>query len=498
MDERPVLIGAGQWIERDVDPADAPSPLESIAQCALRAAEDAGIGERGLARLDAVGVVDVIGWRAQNGPRLVAERLGADTRHEILTGVGGDAPLVLVNHVARRIAAGEMRFALLGGSNNLRTTRRARNARVKLDWPQGGAGEPAILGSSLGGNTFGEAEYGLGRPTEVYPLFENALRARHGRGLDAHRHHVGALMSRFTEVAAKNPYAWFPVARSAEEIAEAGPRNRMISYPYTKYMNAVIETDQAAAVLLCSAGFARELGVPEERWVYWRGGRSGTEQQWYPSQREDFARCDAMGAACRGALDEAGVALDAVTHFDFYSCFPSPVQMACDMLGLEGDDPRGLTVTGGLPYGGGPGNNYSMHGLATLLERVRSTDAGCGLVTGNGWYMTKHSATVVSREPSPQAIGASSAPTVYPELPDEIDTTAPHEGAATLLTYTVTYDREGAPERGIVVGETEAGERFVANTPEDRALLEAFVATENVGRAGRVRHVDGRNVFEPA
>jgi hypothetical protein len=62
----------------------------------------------------------------------------------------------------------------------------------------------------------------------------------------------------------------------------------------------------------------------------------------------------------------------------------------------------------------------------------------------------------------------------------------------------VIYDREGAPARGIVLGRTGQGQRFLANTPADRDLLEAFVATEEVGRGGVVRERDGLACFEPS
>jgi acetyl-CoA C-acetyltransferase len=65
-------------------------------------------------------------------------------------------------------------------------------------------------------------------------------------------------------------------------------------------------------------------------------------------------------------------------------------------------------------------------------------------------------------------------------------------------TYTVTYGRDGAPERGIIVGRLDDGARFLANTPDDRDVLESFAAVENVGRQGSVISRDGRNLFEPA
>jgi acetyl-CoA C-acetyltransferase len=498
-DRRPVLIGSGQLVQRDVAPAEAPSPLDLLERAARTAADVGGAGARALRQLDAVAVVDVVAWRPHNASRLLAERISAQPRREIISAVGGEMPLVLVNRLAREVAAGRVRLALVAGANTVRTLRRARNARIKLDWPRGGDGTPEEIGVTRAGNSPAEAEYGLGRPTEVYPIFENALRARRGRDLHTHRRHLGELMSRFSEVAAKNPYAWFPVARSALEIATPTPKNRMIAYPYTKYMNAVIETDQAAAVLLASADAARALGVPESRWIHWWGGASDQEAEWYPSERPDFGRCPALGRSVAGALDEAGVALADVSRFDFYSCFPVAVEMACEELGLSEDDPRGLTVTGGLPYAGGPGNNYTLHSLATTMDRLREAPGAVGLVTGNGWYLTKHSATVVASAPR-EADGWPRASAEAParEVPPDTQSTRPVEGSGAVEAYTVLYDRAGAPVRGVVVGRTAEGRRFVANTPEERDLLEAFAAREQVGRQGRLRHRDGRNVFEPA
>jgi acetyl-CoA C-acetyltransferase len=495
-ERRPVLVGVAQLVQRDAEPAQALDPLAMLERVARDAARDAGAGEELLRGLDTIALVDGIGWRPQNGPRLLAERIGARPRRECVSAIGGEMPLRVLNGLAREIGAGRSRAALLAGSHHVRTLRRAERARVKLHWATGGEGTPERIGRNHRGTTKAEAEYGLAMPIDVYPIFENALRARRGLDLATHRRRIGALMSRFTEVAAKNPCAWFPIARSAEEIANPSAANRMIAYPYTKFMNAVMETDQAAALLLCSAAAARELGVPDDHLVHWWGGAHGQEAAWYPSERPDFAACDSMREVVRAALAEAGAPLESVGHFDFYSCFPVAVEMACEMLGLAENDPRGLTVTGGLPYAGGPGNGYTLHSAAALALRLRAEPGARGLVTGNGWYLTKHSASVLASAPRAGAVApeAAAAPA---EVPDETASTDPAEGPARLETYTVLYDREGAPARGIAIGRTASGRRFVANTPDDRAFLEAFVAVENVGRPGRVRPVDGRNLFEP-
>lgn len=497
----PVLVGVAQ---RSVRPGDAPAgdlplegasdPLALLEAVARGALEDAGLGARGVAALDAVGLVDVLGWQPRNGPRLLAERLGAPRRRELVTGVGGEGPLVLLDHVARAIARGELELALVAGVNVIRSFRLARAKGVHLDLPRGGEGAPDAVSHTKPGHSPREARYGLGLPVAMYPLFENALRARRGESVEAHLARLGALMAPFTRVAAQNPHAWFPVERSAEELVRVTADNRWVAFPYPKYLNAVIETDQAAAVLVASAGAARRLGVRADRCVGWWGGGAAAEDPWFATERPDFAACPALGRAARAALAEAGVEADAVDHLDLYSCFPVAVELACEALGVAEDDPRGLTLTGGLPYAGGPGNDYCLHAAAAAVERLRAK-GGTALLTGNGWYLTKHSAAVLRAAPRETPL-----PAPAPEAAPRVEPVAFAEeaaGEARVETYTVVYDRTGAPAQGIVVGRQGDGRRFLAHLPEDRALLEAFAVREGVGRAGVVAHRDGRNRFEP-
>lgn len=497
-DQRPVLVGVAQSCLRDAQPASAADPLRMMELVARSAAEDSGAGGRALRELDTLGIVEVAAWRPRSGPRLLSERLGATPRHEYLTATGGEIPITLVNELARRIAAGKSRIALVAGANAIRTFRRARRAGVKLAWPSAGGAEATLFGEQRPGSSPLEAEYGLRMPPDIYPIFENALRARRGLDRETHRRRMGELMSRFTEVAAKNPCAWFRVARSADELTLPSPNNRMIAYPYTKYLNAVIETDQAAAALLMSAGAARQLGVPEDRWLHWWGGANSEEEAWFPSERPDFAASPALRDAVTAALAEAGLTLEEVDRFDFYSCFPVAVEMACEMLGLAENDPRGLTVTGGLPYAGGPGSNYTLHSLAAMAERLRSHPGTKGLVTGNGWYLTRHAASVWSTLPREKSGAAPAGPSDAERARrGPLALVKEARGDGTVEAYTVLFDREGQPARGIVLGRTQTGDRFLANTPDDRASLEAFLASRDVGSVGKLSCHDGHNRFEP-
>jgi acetyl-CoA C-acetyltransferase len=496
-DRLPVLVGVAQWIQRDVEPAASPEPLDILEGLARAAAADAGAGDRLLAAADTLGILQVPGWAPANGPRLLAERLAAHPSRELLTGTGGELALRLVNAAAEAIAAGRSRVALLAGVSPMHTLRRARSAGLVPHWTGGGEGTPARIGDDRRGHAAHEARHGLDAPIQVYPLIENALRARLGRGLDEHRAALGRLFAPFTRVAERNPYAWFPVGRSADELIRVTPANRMVAYPYTKYLNAVLDTDQAAALLFCSAAAARAFGVPEERWVYWWGGAHTEERAWYVSTRPEIGASPALRECAQRALTRAGVQSDDLDAIDLYSCFPVAVELACEAYGVAEDDARGLTLTGGLPYAGGPASNYGMHAVAALAERLRARSGARGLTTGNGWYLTKHSASVWSSARPQGEVGAPiEAPAVVgpPPLPVREDATGP----ATIDAWTVVYGRDGAPTRGIVVGSLAAGQRFVACTPDAPEFLTAFASREQVGARGAVRCVGDRLHFEPS
>src|SRR5207253_1302535 len=100
-------------------------------------------------------------------------------------------------------------------------------------------------------------------------------------------------------------------------------------------------------------------------------------------------------------LESAGLTIDRLAHLDRYSCFPIAPRLTAAMLGIPLDDPRPLTVTGGLPWFGGPGNNYATHAIVALVERLRAARDAFGLVHANGWHLTKHALGIYGGAPSP-------------------------------------------------------------------------------------------------
>ena len=297
-------------------------------------------------------------------------------------------------------------------------------------------------------------------PLQVYALFESVLAHRAGRGPAEHRAALGELLAPCTRVAATNPYAWFPVVRSPEELAVVTPDNRLVTEPYPKRMSAFWSVDQAAAVLVTSLAHARRAGVDERAVYCWSG--ADTTDVWFPSARGDLGGSPALRAAATAALGAAGLGVDDVGAFDFYSCFPCALEMALEALGLAGDDRRGLTVTGGLPYFGGPGNDYSLHAIATMVEQLRDR-GGTGLVTALGWYVTKHSVGLYGAAPPPE--GWQLADT--DDAQRAIDATAlpvaeAAEGPADVVASSVGYGADGQVVAAPVVARLSDGRRIAA------------------------------------
>jgi acetyl-CoA C-acetyltransferase len=482
----------GQVVRRDPDPRAATEPLDLMVTAAERAADDAmgaGRGHDLVRRLDSIRAVGVLSWNYVNPALALGERLAAHPQETVHTSTGGNSPQLLVNATARAIARRELDVALIAGAEAMATRQRARRGpdKVWLEWPvqDPATPSPVQLGDERPGTNEAEMARSLALPTQIYPVFENAIRAAAGRSFAEHQRVVAGLWSRFSAVAAANEHAWSRQALTAGEIAGVTHENRYIGFPYTKLMNANLYVDQAAALIMCSAGAARDAGIPKERWVFpWAGAEA--HDHWWVSERADLHTSPAIATAGRAALAHAGVEIDDVHHVDLYSCFPSAVQVGAEALGLRLDDPdRPLTVTGGLSFAGGPGNNYPTHAIATMVERLRAEPGAVGLVTALGWYITKHSIGVYGTTPPPSPFAV-----LRPQ--DEVDAlprrpwVEEHEGPVTIESFTVMHDRDGAATLGIVACLTPDGRRAWGNV---RAPAEAAAMTDDdpVGRKATLR-----------
>ena len=487
----PILVGAGQHIVRSKTVSDFVHPVEMMRLCAERAAEDAG-SRALLSGLDAVHVVNIFSWNLRNPPAALAAVIDAQPALTEYTTLGGNTPQWLVNRAADRLATGKSRIVLLAGCEVMHSVALAKAAHIDLGAHRESVDVP-LTGDARWGSHEVEVTHLADLPVRVYPIIENALRARAGLTFTEQRNLLGQFGQSYTKVAAVNPYAWFPVERTAEEIVNASPQNRMIAFPYTKYLNAILKVDQAAALIMTTTEVARSLGVPEARWVYLHGGQDAHDI-WFVSQRPDVADSIAIKACTEDALQQAGRGLDDVSCFDFYSCFPCMPRLTQRVLGIPIDDPRPTTLAGGLPYFGGPGNNYSMHAIAEAMHRCRADRDALALITANGWYCTKHAVGIYGGRPPTHSWSRTSPERFQRQLPlpDPLEIDTRPSGSFTVDGYTVWHNRAGQPEIGILCGRTETGKRAWAQTlPGDCDLLVAMMKEEWVGKTGRVARRDG-------
>lgn len=484
MDPRlPVIIGTGQVTNRPKSETRLRPPMALMAESAELALEDAGISPDAI---DSIQVVNTISWTYADPPGELADTISANPVEHVYTTVGGNTPQWLVNRACEKISRGELGVVLISGAESFASATAARSMGRKLDRGNRGIQPPAI-GDDRPGAGPAEMQSGLIAPAQIYPIIENAYRASKGRSIPEHQQHLGKLCESFNRVAAANPLAWLPERRTAEEIATASPLNRMIGLPYTKWMNSILKVDQGASILISSIEAARRLGVDSDKWIFPHAGAECNDV-WYVTQRPNLAQSPAIAAAGKAALGAANLDIDEIEFVDLYSCFPCAVELSAEALGLPADGSRQLTVTGGLMYFGGPGNNYATHSIATMTNLLRENRQSYGICTALGWYITKHAIGIYAGVPPAKGfkrpdlardqaqIDASELPLWAPEVGDD----------ARIVAYTILYDREGKP----------ISVPAIVESPRGRAIVHLNTGTspyeEMVGKRVQISKVDGK------
>jgi acetyl-CoA C-acetyltransferase len=491
----PILVGVGQ-VTAPVpnDLSNATSPQDLAAAAATIALNDALSAEQLADKIDVIAAVRTFAdtspqWScpfgtSNNMPRSIALRIGADPAQAIYSSASGTMPQNLVNEFMVKLADGEADLVLLAGGETIASIKAALRADAKPDWSEEVEGELKDRGAMVGKMlTQLESSHRCVGGPPPYALLENARRANRGESIGDYAAAIGKLFQPFSKVANANPYAMFPEHMSADEIVQETKRNSYISFPFTRAMVAKDGVNQAAALLLTTVGKAKEFGIPESKWVYLHGYAEASEKRLL--ERENLAGSLALELAYKHALKCASISIDDVDFIDIYSCFPIAVYAVCDALGLSPDDPRGLTLTGGLPFFGGPGNNYSMHAIAELAEKLRAKEGSIGLVGANGGVLSKQSIGIYSCTPKVGGWQTCSSEALQCEVDATPSVSIDYspDGAATIESYTVVFTR-GEPDYAIVIGRLESsGARFIANNFDgDSETLTLMLGSEMVGK----------------
>ncbi len=493
--QSPVIVGVAQLRRRPrLDgPSEPIEPIQMMVDAVKQAAGDAGDPTL-FNGADYIGTVPSMSWPYASAPARLSELLGAHPGISHEPAPGGSSPLVLLHHAAEAIACGDVKLAVLAGAETFHSQQQAMKEGFSLEqWtPQPDPPIDPVMRGLPSMTTALEMRHGIYLPADVFSMFENAQRAHSGRSIEDHQAYLGQLMAGFSRVAAHNPTAWFPEARSAEDFSTVSPANRWINFPYPKLMNSIIMVDMAAALVVMSAQEADRRNIPKDRQVAFLAGASGSDP-WTLSGRSQYHSSPGCSVAAQAALERAALSAADIDLFDLYSCFPSAVQFGLESLGLAIDDPRPLTVTGGLACFGGPGNNYCTHSIAAMVERLRAGDGKVGYVSGLSMAAAKHSASVFSTDPERIAAASGSSGELalslkqenVPEIVDAAD------GAGTIETYTVSFDRENKPQASRMIVRLDDGRRTIACGDALSEDFKRLIESEGVGVQGRVSPGEG-------
>jgi acetyl-CoA C-acetyltransferase len=502
-DSLPIIVGVGQvvdhWDGRDLDKSS--SPISLITESIKRAQADAGVFDL-VEKIDTLAVVraytdslrkpfDPFG-KAKNFPAAVIEAASLSPKRTIYSTAGGEQPQSLVNELSEDIARGDIRMAMITGGEALATLKTALKKQLALDWSSEADADIEDRGTQTDFISKYEMVNGMGLPPQTYAAMEQALRARLGMSRVQYLDYMGGICAGLCKTAQQNPYSQYPQAKSAEFLATASKDNYPICDPYLKWLIAQDAVNQASTLILTSVGYAKELGIDPDQWIYLHGYSDVKEK--LVSERPDLSKSKALELAISGAISSAGIAAGDIAYRDIYSCFPIVVHLASEVLGLDPVSDQ-MSMTGGLSFFGGAGNNYSTHAIATVVEKLRQDRQAYGLVLANGGFMSKQSAGVYSAK-TPQAWAEISSEALQTEVDAQPECKLLNEDCTAVIeAYTVRHDRNGITHAYLFARNDQG--RVMAVAPADhRATMQALHKFDNpVGQTVNIIHREGKNIL---
>ncbi len=304
-------------------------------------------------------------------------------------------------------------------------------------------------------------------PVTQYALIDSALARHLGRTPAELAVDVSELWSRFDAVASGNPDAEFAgPPRSATELADTTPENRLLAFPYNKLHSTQWALDHAAALVVMSEEAALASGVDPDRLLHPRVALDSSFGLSL-SRRGELHRWPMMQVMGEAASEHLGSEPSEIGATELYSCFPAAVRVQLRELAMpEGSTP---TVLGGMAFAGGPFNHFTYMATAELARMLRAAESELALLTTVSGLLTKGGLMVWGREPgdspalvadvAPLAEEATAAQEVAPFDPER-DLVADD----TVLAATVTG---GFDPRVFRIVEDRGGTRRVLSSPVD-------------------------------
>lgn len=469
--EIPVLVGVGVATQRIEDPTLAREPIELILEAVRAAGTDCG-QPAALSGTQWIGVPRGR-WSYRNPAGRIARSVHAAHAETTLAYVGVQQQ-TLIGEACRRIAEGEADITLVAGGEAGYRLQRYAAAGLAAPESQDEDEPHRVLRPQQELRHPAELRAGLTMPVGLYAMVDSAFRHRMQRELNAHRHDVDSLYARLTEIAAANPQAWDRRQRDVQAFA-ASADNAMHALPYTKRHCSNWSVDQASALLFMSQRKAESLGVARDRWVFPLASTEANHM--VPvSARAALGACPGAVIAGHEALQGAGVRAQALDFVDLYSCFPIALLLYAQALGLQ--QGRDLSVTGGMPFGGGPYNNYVLQSTARMAQLLRE-HGGTGLTSSVSGIVTKQGFGIWSSHAPGRPFHWADVTSRVAKEVEVREVVQGVEGLGRIAGYTVLGSKN-SPATGIAIVDLRDGRRAVA-VSTDEPLLALLQSTERVG-----------------
>ena len=480
-----MLVGIGVATRREDDWTRALEPMDLMHEAVTAAGRDAGNAQL-LAGTQYIGVPRGR-WTYRNPAGELARAIGARQATTVLASVGV-LQQSLLGEACARIARGEADTTLLAGADAGYRLLRAQIAGASAPERQHDDEPQVYLAPKDDLFHRVESRAGFEMPVGLYAILDSAYRARQRWSVSAHRTRLAEMLAHFSAIAAGNPHAWSRTPLSVENIRAASERNPMQAFPYTRAHCSTWNVDQAAALLFCSEARAVELDIPRAQWIYPLAS-SESNHMMTVSARADLTRCIGAGIAGQAALAAADLTIADIDLLELYSCFPIAVETYAEALQVDLAHP--LTITGGMPFAGGPFNNYVLQATCRAAELLRARGTGIALVSSVSGMLTKQGFGLWSTAAGPRGFVNADVSTAVATAARTVDVLDGYHGDVSIAGYTVLHGR-GLSPRAVVLVDTPTGQRVLTDS-QDAELIARMEAEEYVGR---IMQVDGSALTE--
>ena len=481
-DNAPVLVAVAAVQQKQINLAKAKEPIALMidaVNAALKDSQAPTIAKQ----IDHICVPKGM-WQYTNPAALIAEAIGANNAVTEFCDFG-ILQQTNLGQACQKIAASDIEVALVVGGEAKYRQLQAMIQNVEVSETQQHDSQPdsflqpeAELWSEI------ESKAGLGMPVGYYALIESAICHQQGISMDQHRDNIASHYARFSEIAASNPDGWAESALTAETIRNAGDKNAMLAFPYAKHHNSQWNVDQACALLFCSVSKAREYGIPESQWIFPLASTE-SNQIINVSQRPNLGQSKAAEMAGQRALNIAGLTIEEIDFIDLYSCFPSAVNLNIQALNIPED--RDLTVTGAMPYGGGPLNNYCLQATVKLAQLLRQKPGSYAIASCVSGMFTKQGYGIWS------SAGYSNA-FIFDDVSDELneqqqalELIEPQAGTVEIVAATVLFEKNQA-QKLVIISQYPEGQRSVSYSVNADHIAQSL-ASNLVGKQAHINQL---------